>query len=217
MRSSLSAPRHRGSIERDATARANWRCAMMRSSELVDCSTIRSPVRAIVVGQTFRVNSGLTDLSTKAEVFFARYRYPDWLATHSRLVGRIAAALVAARRPGAQPIERDLIVLAAYLHDIGRSPLVAGDPRDHTILGALIPSAASSRGGTRSTAFSTPRSRRGPMRRSWSTSRTAAVARRSSHSTSARRTRHAATRAMPRRSSARFRWRRPWSVRCSRR
>ena len=114
---------------------------MMRSSELVDCSTIRSPVRAIVVGQTFRVNSGLTDLSTKAEVFFARYRYPDWLATHSRLVGRIAAALVAARRHGAPPIERDLIVLAAYLHDIGRSPLVAGDPRDHTILGALILSA----------------------------------------------------------------------------
>ena len=48
---------------------------------------------------------------------------------------------MAARRPGAPPIERDLIVLAAYLHDIGRSPLVAGDPRDHTILGALILSA----------------------------------------------------------------------------
>jgi putative nucleotidyltransferase with HDIG domain len=88
----------------------------------------------------------LTKLSTKplvatAEALFARYRYPDWLATHSRLVGRIAAALVSARRPGAPPVDPDLVVLAAYLHDIGRSPLVEGDPRDHTALGALILSA----------------------------------------------------------------------------
>jgi putative nucleotidyltransferase with HDIG domain len=114
---------------------------MMRSSEVVDCSTIRSPVRAIVVASANRVNSRLTDLSTKAEAFFARYRYPDWLATHSRLVGRIAAALVAARRPGAVPIDPDVVVLAAYLHDIGRSPLIEGDPRDHTTLGALTLSA----------------------------------------------------------------------------
>jgi putative nucleotidyltransferase with HDIG domain len=116
---------------------------MMRSSEVVDCSTIRSPVRAIVAGLARRVNRKLTELSTKAhaakaEAFFARYRYPDWLATHSRLVGRIAAALVGARRPGAAPLDADLVVLAAYLHDIGRSPLVEGDPRDHTTLGALI-------------------------------------------------------------------------------
>jgi len=29
-------------------------------------------------------------------------------------------------------------VLAGYLHDIGRSPLLAGDPRDHNVLSALV-------------------------------------------------------------------------------
>ena len=58
--------------------------------------------------------------------------------THSRVVGRIAAAFVAARRPGAEPIDDEAVVLAGYLHDIGRSPLLAGDPRDHNILSALV-------------------------------------------------------------------------------
>ncbi len=77
-------------------------------------------------------------MSTKAEGFFKRYRYPDWLETHSRVVGAIAEALVAARRPGAPKIDADAVVLAAYLHDIGRSPLLAGDPRDHNILSGLV-------------------------------------------------------------------------------
>jgi HD superfamily phosphodiesterase len=77
-------------------------------------------------------------LSTKAEVFFKRYRYPEWLETHSRVVGAVAEALVAARRAGAGKIDSEAIVLAAYLHDIGRSPLVAGDPRDHNILSGLV-------------------------------------------------------------------------------
>jgi HD superfamily phosphodiesterase len=80
----------------------------------------------------------LTGLSTKAQLLFARYRYPDWLVRHSTVVGRIAEALVAARRPGAQPIDAEAVVLAAYLHDIGRSPLLAGDPRDHNVLSALV-------------------------------------------------------------------------------
>jgi HD superfamily phosphodiesterase len=80
----------------------------------------------------------LTKLSTKAEGFFARYRYPDWLVTHSRVVGAIAEALVAGRRPGAAKIDADAVVLAAYLHDIGRSPLLAGDPRDHNVLSGLV-------------------------------------------------------------------------------
>jgi hypothetical protein len=29
-------------------------------------------------------------------------------------------------------------VLSAYLHDIGRSPLLAGDPQDHNILSGLV-------------------------------------------------------------------------------
>ena len=77
-------------------------------------------------------------MSTTAESYFGRYRYPDWLRTHSRLVGRIAEALVAARRPGAPAIDAEATLLAAYLHDIGRSPLIEGDPREHNELSALV-------------------------------------------------------------------------------
>jgi HD superfamily phosphodiesterase len=78
----------------------------------------------------------LTQISTEAEHFFDRYAYPDWLRTHSRLVGRIAETLIAAR--GDIGGEARDIALAGYLHDIGRSPLVAGDPREHNVLSALI-------------------------------------------------------------------------------
>jgi 5'-deoxynucleotidase YfbR-like HD superfamily hydrolase len=80
----------------------------------------------------------LTKLSTKAEAYFKRYRYPEWLETHSRVVGAIADALVVARRRGAEKIDPEAVVLAAYLHDIGRSPLLAGDPRGHNILSGLV-------------------------------------------------------------------------------
>ncbi len=77
-------------------------------------------------------------MSTKADGFFKRYRYPDWLERHSRVVGAIAEALVAARRPGAAKVDSEAVVLAAYLHDIGKTPLLAGDPRDHNILSGLV-------------------------------------------------------------------------------
>jgi HD superfamily phosphodiesterase len=77
-------------------------------------------------------------LSTKAEGFFDRYRYPDWLETHSRVVGGIAEALVGARRRDAPKIDAEAVVLAAYLHDVGRSPLLAGDPHDHNVLSGLV-------------------------------------------------------------------------------
>ena len=77
-------------------------------------------------------------MSTKAEGFFDRYRYPDWLETHSRVVGAIAEALVGARRRDAPKIDAEAVVIAAYLHDVGRSPLLAGDPRDHNILSGLV-------------------------------------------------------------------------------
>ncbi len=80
----------------------------------------------------------MTKLSTKAESLYRRYRYPDWLEAHSRVVGAIAEALVGARRRGAPPIDAEGAVLAAYLHDIGRSPLLAGDERDHNILSGLV-------------------------------------------------------------------------------
>jgi 5'-deoxynucleotidase YfbR-like HD superfamily hydrolase len=80
----------------------------------------------------------LTQLSTKAAGFFERYRYPDWLVAHSRVVGAIAEVLVAGRRRGAPKIDADAVVLAAYLHDIGRSPLLDGDARDHNIRSGLV-------------------------------------------------------------------------------
>ena len=110
---------------------------MMRSSPTAG-SANRSPVAATVDRRWQGVNSELTQLSTEAERFFARYRYPDWLVTHSRVVGRIAEALVAGLRPGRQPLEAGPIILGAYLHDIGRSPLLAGDERDHNILSGLV-------------------------------------------------------------------------------
>jgi HD superfamily phosphodiesterase len=82
------------------------------------------------------VPNQLTQMSTEAEVFFRRYAYPEWLRAHSLLVGRIAETLVGARADvgGAA---RDA-ALAGYLHDIGKSPLVADDARQHNELSALI-------------------------------------------------------------------------------
>jgi hypothetical protein len=113
---------------------------MMRSSPIgtADSATRTSPAARTVLRPQDGVNSGLTKLSTKAEGFFRRYRYPDWLETHSRVVGAIAEALVAARRRGAPQIDGEAVVLGAYLHDVGRSPLLAGDGRDHNVLSALV-------------------------------------------------------------------------------
>ena len=91
---------------------------------------------ATVDRQTEGVNSELTEISTEADVFFDRYAYPEWLRVHSLVVGRIAETLIAARRDVGDRA-RD-IALAGYLHDIGRSPLVAGDAREHNELSGLI-------------------------------------------------------------------------------
>jgi HD superfamily phosphodiesterase len=113
---------------------------MMRSSPIgiADSATRTSPAARTVIRRPNGVNSGLTKLSTKAEGFFRRYRYPDWLETHSRVVGAIAEALVAARRRGAPQIDGEAVALGGYLHDVGRSPLLAGDGRDHNVLSALV-------------------------------------------------------------------------------
>jgi hypothetical protein len=113
---------------------------MMRSSPTgrADSATRTSPAARTVIRGSGGVNSGLTKLSTKAQGLYRRYRYPDWLETHSKVVGAIAEALVGARRRDAPPIDAGAVVLAAFLHDIGRSPLLAGDPRDHNILSGLV-------------------------------------------------------------------------------
>ncbi len=76
--------------------------------------------------------------SETAERLFERYAFPYWLRDHSRLVGAIAHALALARTAAGDAIDVDTVTLAAYLHDIGRSPLLAGDPREHNELSALI-------------------------------------------------------------------------------
>jgi HD superfamily phosphodiesterase len=80
----------------------------------------------------------VSDVAATAERFFERYAYPDWLRQHSRVVGAIGAALAAARMTAGGGIDVESVTLAAYLHDIGRSPLVKGDPREHNELSALI-------------------------------------------------------------------------------
>lgn len=79
-----------------------------------------------------------TDLRARADRFFDRYAYPDWLRRHSRVVGAVAEALVRARLALGDDLDAEHILLASYLHDIGRSPLVAGDGREHNELSALI-------------------------------------------------------------------------------
>jgi putative nucleotidyltransferase with HDIG domain len=66
---------------------------------------------------------------------FSRYAYPEWLRAHSLLVGRVALVLAA---ESAERVDPRTVGLAAYLHDIGRSPLLAGDAREHNELSALI-------------------------------------------------------------------------------
>ena len=79
-----------------------------------------------------------TDLRARARRYFDRYAYPDWLRHHSELVGAIGETLVGARRATGDELDAEQIVLASYLHDIGRSPLLAGDGREHNELSALI-------------------------------------------------------------------------------
>src|SRR5579859_2908809 len=76
-----------------------------------------------------------TDLERRAQALYDRYAFPGWLRTHSLVVGRVAFIL--ALEHGAR-VDVPRVALGAYLHDIGRSPLVAGDPRDHNELSLLI-------------------------------------------------------------------------------
>ena len=80
----------------------------------------------------------MTDLSTIAAGFYERYAYPADLRQLSSLVGRIAGVIAAARAARGDALDVDSVTLAGYLHDIGRSPLLTGDPRDHNELSALI-------------------------------------------------------------------------------
>ena len=77
-------------------------------------------------------------LSTIAEGYFVRYRYPGWLRAHSLVVGGIATRLAFAHADAGASLDARAVGLGGYLHDIGKSPLLAGDGRDHNVLGPLI-------------------------------------------------------------------------------
>ena len=83
----------------------------------------------------------MTALSTIAEGFFRRYRYPGWLRAHSRVVGRIATRIAEAHLAAGADLDVRAVGLGAYLHDIGKSPLLSGDERAHHVLGPLVLSA----------------------------------------------------------------------------
>jgi len=77
-------------------------------------------------------------LSTIAAGYFVRYRYPDWLRAHSLVVGAVATRLAQAHATAGTKIDVRAVGLGGYLHDIGRSPLLAADGRDHSVLGPLV-------------------------------------------------------------------------------
>ncbi len=77
-------------------------------------------------------------MSTIAEGLFDRYRYPEWLRTHSRVVGGIALHLAEAHAAAGADVDVRAVGLGGYLHDIGKSPLLAGDGREHHVLGPLV-------------------------------------------------------------------------------
>ena len=108
-----------------------------------DASVARLQIHSSLPGGTVStlapgVNNAMTALSTIAEGYFARYRYPDWLRAHSLVVGRLATQLARAHAIAGASIDVRAVGLGGYLHDIGRSPLLAGDGRDHSVLGPLV-------------------------------------------------------------------------------
>ena len=77
-------------------------------------------------------------MSTIAAAYFERYRYPDWLRTHSIVVGRITLWIAKAHADHGADLDPLAVALGGYLHDIGKSPLLARDGREHHVLGPLV-------------------------------------------------------------------------------
>ena len=130
---------------RSAAARIERpRCHGPREAEVRDDAFVaRLRIHSSLPGGTLPtaaapVNNIVTELSTIAEAYFTRYRYPDWLRAHSLLVGRLAAQLADAHATAGARIDVRAVGLGGYLHDIGRSPLLASDGRDHSVVGPLV-------------------------------------------------------------------------------
>ena len=74
----------------------------------------------------------------QAERLIEKYALPDWLKRHSAVVRDAAWDLAEALSAHGKDIDVDLVTAAAWLHDIGRSPLVKEDRRDHAESSALV-------------------------------------------------------------------------------
>ena len=115
-----------------------------RESEVRDDAlVVRLNVHSSLPGGTVSthsrgVNNRVTGLSTIAEAYLERYRYPEWLRAHSRVVGGIAMRLAEAHAAAGSDLDVRTVALGGYLHDIGKSPLLAGDDREHHVLGPLV-------------------------------------------------------------------------------
>lgn len=67
-----------------------------------------------------------------------RYLLPEWLTRHSLLVRDAAAEIARALAGSGASVDVGAVVGAAALHDIGKSPLLDGDGREHHELSALV-------------------------------------------------------------------------------
>ncbi len=63
---------------------------------------------------------------------------PDWLLRHSAVVRDAAWELAEALGAHGVAVDVEAVIAGAWLHDIGKSPLLEGDPRDHGELSALV-------------------------------------------------------------------------------
>ncbi len=84
------------------------------------------------------LSTTLGALEARVSSYYDRYAYPDWLRTHSVLVGRIALVLAEARRRAGDAVDVETVALAGYLHDVGKSPLTGGDGHRHHEWSALV-------------------------------------------------------------------------------
>lgn len=73
-----------------------------------------------------------------AEVLIEKYALPDWLRRHSAVARDAAWELAEALAAHGERVDVDAVIAGAWLHDIGKSPLVSDDPRDHAELSAIV-------------------------------------------------------------------------------
>lgn len=75
---------------------------------------------------------------SRGERLIEKYALPDWLRRHSAVVRDAAWELAEALSAHGETVDVDAVLEAAWLHDIGKSPLVSDDGRDHAELSALV-------------------------------------------------------------------------------